>query len=260
MNAFAEVRRIAFELSNRCVLAEKHLKCPAHLKIHDAVRNLPARAVQGVLEEFRKNVPSFAGFLYFHLYNEPTADPRLMEFVRLASRSLPRALIQITTNGWNYDQTIHDELKAAGVRAVRFSVYSRHDYERLAKISANGVRITFSTTPKDAAKNPEFWKADEDAAWRHVLRSDIPSVYGDAPISPVIGRCLAPYRELCVTSSGDVGLCCMDWKRSVTFGNVLEAGVTISSILHSPPMENAYLNLREGRRIFPVCRRCRHLD
>lgn len=257
MNPFQEIRRIAFELSNRCVLAERHTRCPAHQTRGDPPQNLPYGIVWAVLDAMKTNVPGYRGFIYFHLYNEPLADPRLFEFVRLAARLLPSSLIQITTNGWNYDQTIHDELAVAGVRVVRFSVYSKRDEERFLKLKKNRIRTVISTT-----KTPGFRDASEEDAWKFVLRKDIPDVYSTAPpiAAKTRARCLAPYKELCVTSSGEVALCCMDWKRSVTFGNLIKNGGALDVILRSPAMMEAYQNNRAGNRNFRICERCSHRD
>lgn len=255
MNPFALVRRIAFELSNRCPLADRHTRCPAHLKRRDPPQNIPAGVVWSVLDGFKENVPGYSGLIYFHLYNEPLADPRLFDFVRLAARTLPHSTIQITTNGWNYDQTIHDELAAAGVKVVRFSIYSNEDLKRFRALKKNRIRTVIVPTT-----NPKFFAADPDSAWVHVLRQDIPDVYSPGPPSKIPGRCLAPFKQLCISSTGEVILCCMDWKRSVTFGNLVKNGGAIATVLNSPAMAEAYRNNSAGRRNFKVCERCVHRD
>jgi hypothetical protein len=256
MNPFLEIKRIAFELSNRCVYAERHEKCPAHEKLAEPTRNLPALTFKHVLERVKAKAPGYSGLIYFHLFNEPLGDPRLFEFVRHASRSLPAATIQITTNGWIYDQVIHDELAWAGVRVVRFSIYSKGEYERLSKLRPNGIKVLYSTTPKDRAKNPEFWGAPECDAWKHILRDDIPKVYEGQDRKKADGRCLAPYQQLCISSSAEVVLCCMDWRRTVAFGSLRES--SLDEILNSPNMKQAAVDLRRGAAGYDVCRRCVH--
>jgi len=254
MNPYPAIQRIAFELSNRCVLAERHTRCPAHQKIQDPPQNVPAGVVWAVLDTIRTNVPVFSGYVYFHLYNEPMMDPRLFEFVRLAKRSLPHSMIQITTNAWNYDQTLHDELAAAGARIVRFSIYSKRDLDRLKKIRPNKMKTVYSVT-----QTPGFLQASEEEAWKFVLRKDIPAVYS-GPRKKARIRCLAPYKQLCITSSGEVALCCMDWQRSVTFGNLVKNGGSLDTVLRSPAMTEAYADLRAGNRKFNVCGGCSHRD
>lgn len=243
-NPYAGIQRVAFELSNRCVNAKEHARCPAHLKVGDPPANLPARHVSHVLETMRKNVPGFKGFVYFHLYNEPLADPRLLGFVGLASAALPYALIQITTSGWNLDQTLLDELAAAGARAVRVSIYDKVTLDRVKGLrQPKGLKLIHDA------------KAPED--WRGTLRKDIPAVY-DAVSTATGKRCRAPLRQLCIGHDGQVLLCCQDWARTVTFGSLNKQ--SLDDILHQDSVVIAYTNLSKGNRLYDVCKGCPHVD
>lgn len=241
---FAAVQRVAFELSNRCVNAKEHLRCPAHTKLGDEPANLASRHVEHVLTTFQARIPEFRGFVYFHLYNEPLADPRLIEFVRMARSTLPKALIQITTSGWNLDQVLLDELAAAGARAVRVSIYDKPTLERVKrlKVPANLNLIHDARAPED---------------WRGTLRTDIPAVY-EAPATVVGKRCRAPLRQLCIGYDGRILLCCQDWARTVTFGSLGQ--LTLDAILDQDSVAIAYTNLSRGVRLYDVCKRCYHDD
>jgi hypothetical protein len=243
-NPYAGIQRVAFELSNRCVNAKEHARCPAHLRVDDAPANLPARHVSHVLETFHANIPGFKGFVYFHLYNEPLADPRLLGFVGLTSAALPRALIQITTSGWNLDQVLLDELAKAGARAVRVSIYDKATLNRAYQLrEPKGLKLIHDkSAPAD---------------WRGTLRTDIPAVYETAPT--VTGkRCRAPLRQLCVGYDGRVLLCCQDWARTITFGSLDKS--TLDAILYQDSVAIAYTNLSKGNRLYDVCKRCPHVD
>lgn len=241
---FSAVQRVALELSNRCVYAAEHALCPAHRKREEAPSNLPGSVVEHVVNTLALRRPGFAGFFYFHLYNEPLADPRLIGFVGLVRKRLPAAVVQITTSGWNLDQVLLDELAVAGARAVRVSIYSATDLARIRKLRPRaGLKLIFSD------KDPGTWK--------NVLRPDIPAVY-EGPARNLFGRCRAPLRQLCVSSTGEVILCCQDWARTVVFGNLRT--VSLEEVLRSDPVINAYLALSKGGRIYDPCKRCRHTD
>ena len=240
---FAEIHRIAFELSNRCVHAHEHSLCPAHLKRSDPPANLPRVAVEKVLSSMKENVPAYGGAIYFHNYNEPLADPRLMDFVRRARAVLPRCRIWITTSGWNLDQVLLGELQEAGVNDVKVSVYSP---EAMARVRA--------LRPPAGLKLRH--KPGVPSSWRQVLRPEYIRVYDEGPTYS--GRCKQPYKELTIAHTGDVALCCADWKRTVTFGNVLI--LPFAEIIQSDKMAHAAASLKAGRRIFKVCTRCAHAD
>ena len=243
-NPYAGIQRIALELSNRCVNAREHARCPAHFKIDDAPANLPTRHVAHVFETMKAHVPNFKGFVYFHLYNEPLADPRLMSFVAMAKKALPHALIQITTSGWNLDQTLLDELAAAGARAVRVSIYDKPTLNRVSHLrEPKGLKLIHDG------------KAPMD--WRGTLRMDIPAVYDAKPTSQG-KRCRAPLRQLCIGHDGRVILCCQDWARTVTFGSLDQ--LSLDAILHQDSVAIAYANLLRGNRLYDICKRCYHDD
>lgn len=242
-NPYGLIHRVAFELSNRCVHAHEHTICPAHLKLQDPPRNLQAKIVAQVLNAVAKNHPSGKVVVYFHNYNEPLADPRLMVLAQMARLALPRSTIWITTSGWNLDQVLLNELAEAGVNRVKVSVYDRETLARFNSLrNPPGLRLSR--------------KAGNPSRWQEVLRPEYIRVYDDPPTQR--GRCRAPYYELTISHRGQVCLCCGDWARRVTFGDL---GVwSFDQIIRSDEMLSAHAALSRGERTFDVCRRCRHGD
>lgn len=69
----------------------------------------------------------FAGWFAFHNYNEPLADPRLLERLADVRTRLPRAKLELHTNGDFLDRTMLASLVAHGVALVRVTLYPSNE-------------------------------------------------------------------------------------------------------------------------------------
>ncbi len=65
----------------------------------------------------------FRGWLAFHNYNEPLADPALLPRVEQARARLPGAKLELHTNGDLLDRPMLEALAARGVALVRVTLY-----------------------------------------------------------------------------------------------------------------------------------------
>jgi radical SAM protein with 4Fe4S-binding SPASM domain len=66
--------------------------------------------------------------------------------------------------------------------------------------------------------------------------------------------CSAPLWAVAITCNGDVALCCYDWKRLTTFGNLNDK--SLEEILSSDAVQETYKQLTTGNRFLDVCKRC----
>ncbi len=78
------------------------------------------QAIIGSLSRWR-----YEGWLAFHNYNEPLANPRITQEVALARGQLPNAKLAIYTNGDYLTSETLEELVAAGLTQMRVTVYPR---------------------------------------------------------------------------------------------------------------------------------------
>ena len=69
----------------------------------------------------------YAQVLRFARYSEPMADEHIYEMVEMARRRLPKAAIDIVTNGDYLDPEALTRLSNAGLSVLRISVYLRKD-------------------------------------------------------------------------------------------------------------------------------------
>lgn len=223
---FKYTNRISIELSNLCNYAAVHKKCPLNV-VKDA-KILPARIVFGVFQTLERH--KFTGVISFHTYNEPLIDPRLVKFIEGARESCPDTDIYICTNGYYLDQNLAEELVESGVSSIRVSAYTKSEFERLSKIHLN-VPYKVELTPLDNRLN----------------------LY-DACENDTRKPCLAPLNEIIITRDGHISLCCLDWKRIYSFGDLYTQ--SMEDILKSGKLHAVYERLRNGDRFLDLCKRC----
>jgi len=224
---FSRTKRITMELSNLCNMSEQHRACPAHDSKEKTI--LSDEIVQDIVRLGKKY--SFQGVVAFHMYNEPTLDPRLVYFIRLVKENLPDARIYILTNGWYITQGIANEFVRHGVDFLDVSSYDSADLETLSKISL--------PIPYRILHEP----LDDRLAW-----------YGKVTRERRTQACFCPLYDICVDCRGNVVLCSYDWKRTTVFGNLHAA--SLESILMSGEMQDLYHELSKGMRRLEICTAC----
>jgi len=230
-NPFFYTKRIMFELSNICNYSMIHLKCPINL-MRDNPTILPSKIFYGCIDSLKKH--EFKGEIAFHNYNEPLIDPRLFKFIEYIKKALPKNEIYICTNGFYLTQTMADELVEAGVTAFHVSVYFQKELKRFSKIN---FKVPFKLTPTD-------------------LLDNIISIYNGKELN-LNKPCSAPFDEVIISRDGDVSLCCLDWKRVYTFGNLKDQA--LDQIVGGPVMSVLYKRLKKGDRFLEICKRCNQI-
>jgi MoaA/NifB/PqqE/SkfB family radical SAM enzyme len=243
-NPFEATHSIAFELSNYCPLAWWHKRCPLNLemaspfRLHQ-VRHLPARIVYETLDAMGEY--DYPSEISFHQYNEPTTDPRLFEFIRYARRVCPRSKIVIVSNGLGVSEQLARELVEAGLSGMWITRYGDEEDRQAMHDWVKDVLIPIM--PANMCNVLPWTKLD-----RRMQLYDDELLDIDRP-------CHAPLNTLVITRDADVGLCCWDWRRTVTFGNLNDT--PFMDILLSDEIREAHRRLEaKDRSIYDICRRC----
>ena len=221
-----QIKRISFELSNICNYAYCHKECPLHGQKEKIV--LPSRIVKKTVDEVAQI--DYDGVFAFHIYNEPLIDPRLFPFIVYTKAKCTKSKILILTSGFYLDQQIADELAELGIWILAVTAYSRSEFNRLSGLDVKVPYYVFEA---------EF--------------VDLKSIYDRTPVG-IKTLCHAPIGEVSVTCTGDVVLCCRDWKRMHKFGNLNRE--TLYSILNKKQTLDVHNNLAQGRRVLHLCQRC----
>jgi len=232
--AIAYTESVAIQLSNFCNLATFHEKCPLHLQWSspfcvDQPTMLPTQIVMHLLDTLAKW--NYAGDIGFSIYNEPLMDPRLCHFVYTAKTTIPEAQITIWTNGVFLTREFAEELHELGVHQLVISPYENvvSFLERFRGLSY----VTFTSGLLDG---------------RLTLYTRKINNHGKP--------CGAPLRQVVINCHGHVGLCCMDWKWSRTFGDLRTE--SLEQILTKLEVLQLYNKLQLGIRDDYPCCHCQH--
>ena len=179
------------------------------------------------------------GIVDYNFYNEPTADDRLIEFVKKTREAVPAAMPRVITNGDYLTAHLAHSLIQAGV--VNFSI-SRHypvndawDRKMRGLLEEFGPYITLH----------RIWP-----------REDLSNRGGEVKIENYrpISTCDAPAVALNILHNGDVILCCCDYKRRHVFGNIRQSGLL--EIWRGPEFALQRNNVRTGNPQYEICKAC----
>lgn len=221
------IKRVTFELNNWCPNAKAHSACPLHLE--DEPKSLSSKVVFNTLNYLGKN--KYEGIIAFHNYCEPLTDPRLLLFIKTARRTVKKSRIYILTSGWNLNKILLEELYDNGVDLVKVSAYSIEEYNRLKTLKDYNGYIVFMA------------KLDDRINGGTINRE---------------ASCHAPYAEIVIRHTGDIVLCCWDWKSENVFGNLNKT--SLGKILKNKEMKKIYDKLSKGNRYLSICKTCNLKD
>ncbi|MEM6858425.1 MAG: radical SAM/SPASM domain-containing protein [Pseudomonadota bacterium] len=211
----------------------------------------------------------FAGRFSPYLMNEPLLDKRLHERLSRVRSVLDKATFFISTNADALSLELGLSLFDAGLDRMLVNLY---DADGAARDRAVGVisalakakpdlRIVKDTAFPELVDTPDItgekliavsdassWKVDE-------LTNRAGNVVDAAvPAEPLKASCYRPFRQVYVRYTGDVVLCCCDWRGEVVFGNVMEADL---DVILGGRLANTYRDhLRRKDRNLPLCRSC----
>lgn len=237
-NPFSHTESVALELSNVCPLAWYHSLCPLNQEMASPFRlyrprHLPAVIVRDIVDVLCEY--GYAGEIEFHQYNEPLCDPRLSELVRYAAAKCPNAQTMLLTNGYGLSVQLARELAEAGLYSLFVTLYGNGEDKAATRAF---VRDEIApVVPKCGTFN---WGMDN--------RLD---VY-DSPCIGLTQPCHAPLAQITITCDANVALCCYDWRRTVTFGDLHKTRLLDCMA----EMERVYAELANGIRRSDVCQRC----
>lgn len=231
MNLLENTNRVTLELSNLCNFAARHKGlCPAGST--EGTRILPMQTIREIVSDLKQMGWGENRWLAFHVYNEPLLDPRLFSIIEHVVKELPGVCPYLMTNGWYLTKGLALELMGVGIYRMTVTAYSPEERKRLQGIIRDIPQIRMhigrlKTTILDPKDGPPTYKP-----------------------------CFAPLCDLVIRSSGNVGLCCLDWAETVTFGNVFENSLVSILKREEETMGNLQRELMLNSRHHEVCRKC----
>jgi radical SAM protein with 4Fe4S-binding SPASM domain len=182
------------------------------------------------------------------LMNEAFTDSRIVDWIARTKQKVPHAMVTVTTNGTGLVPRVTDRLVHSGLDAIWFSFNgaTRETYEKIMGISYDRVKANIDylldvrppnlqvfvnmieTRPMAAeiAENIRYWQSRGVQAGASALVNRAGNVanFDELRYTPQGSRpvrtCELVFYKMYVLASGDVVLCCMDWRRQVVLGNL----------------------------------------
>lgn len=208
------------------------------------------------------------GRLEFYMYNEPTRDPRLPDFIRRTRHRLPRVCTMINTNG-DYFQSANDiaALFRAGLNQMEINVYCAaetgdNEPDYCATIKRHEQLQKWVDELKLDQESSVYWQVGAEkkvcrvvkkyGQWRgRINRSGLTGTKSSEHSNSV---CTKPFRFLNVNWRGDVVICCNDYHSDLVVGNVMER--SLMDLWMDPLFRIYRAKLQEGRRDIWLCDGC----
>jgi len=207
----------------------------------------------------------------FAMHGEPTLHPDYLGMLRIFRRHLPKAQIQLTTNGRVWMRDLEGEARRT-LRIVDFIALDTYLPER------DQLRELAAKLPKSIAVS-DFYETHLSPYHNYhgklrntiILLDDLSLRSGEhstrvmtnqagsnpsrpIPPSPLAKTCTRPFREMAVCHDGAVTICCNDYLRGLVLGYAPES--TLSDLWLGPKMEAARAFLGQRCRDFLPCSRC----
>ena len=223
------------------------------------------------------------------LMNEPLMDRQIVDRINYAKNQNPEAAICLWTNGCNLDLGTSRGLIQSGLDAIGVSIHAqwaetyrqltgRGDFARVLRrvtrfvelrnelrpgfridIRLVGVRQFLS--PDEVDEAVAYWEQygirDVESLLGHVNRAgNLPGTYG--VVHRQINGCAdrMPYQMAAILHSGEVVMCCMDWRKEGLMGNIKQQ--SLASIWRSDQRRQLMGQL-QGECDAPtdfLCKRC----
>jgi radical SAM protein with 4Fe4S-binding SPASM domain len=212
----------------------------------------------------------------FAMHGEPLANPKYLEILRIFRAYLPKAQMQVTTNGRVLMKTqdgMNRRLREL-LGVVDFVLVDTYEPERTklqqmlraspekvldfySDLAPRGVSPWANNRRKGELQGTviildDLGERDGEVASRVILNHA--GNNGQTIDKPLAKTCTNPFREVSVAYDGNVNICCMDWGHEYVCGNVMEDG--LEKIWWGDRFTAARAFLQAKRREFTPCNRC----
>ncbi len=194
----------------------------------------------------------FDGLIVYSGFSEPFLHKELIAFVQIARRHLPKARIDVKTNGDFLDARNLRELFEAGLSSILVSLYDGPDTIPNFKTMQQEVGLS----DQQFILRPRYLSREENFGLVLSNRAGMVSPHLNIPTKdlPVAEKCYYPFYIVMIDHSGDILLCPHDWGKKLVIGNA--AGTTLKSAWESHVMLVVRQKLHQKDRNFGPCKDC----
>jgi len=238
--------RILLETTTYCNLRCKF--CPNSKYPRGLLKNkklMPLKLFKKIVNELAEI--DYNGVICLHFYGEPLTDKRLPNLVKYIREKLPKANIQLNSNGTLLTIPIYKKLFNAGINSMEISQYGDSMPENLKKIFAY-----LKTKPKKY--NKINYRVFND-------KLGLSNRGGEIKLKRLPDRpmCIYPEKEgMIIDYAGNAILCCQDYHSSIKFGNLKNE--KLIDIWNKPVYKKLRKELKKQIFKLPICKRCVGLE
>lgn len=186
---------------------------------------------------------NYRGQILFHFYGDPLTDKRIIDLVSYARKKLPKARLQINTNGFLLTIPLYKALLKAGIDSFLITRYETEPpavkklLEYLKRRARKENKIKYRTLGYDIGLSNRGGEIKVET-----------SIDFDRPI------CIYPNNSLIVDYLGNIILCCNDYHSSIIFGNLKNE--KLIDIWKNPAYKKMRQDLRKRIFTLPICKKC----
>jgi len=207
----------------------------------------------------------------FAMHGEPTINPNYLEILEMFRSRLPKAQIQVTTNGYSMLLLGSSAIDAMFLAGIDFIVLDTYKPERDTLLSI--VKDTNYTLITDCGKVSPYANHHRKVKNTIFIMDDLGEVSGQkrnrvifnhggnalsqpVPAQPLKAMCTNVFREISVAYDGDVSACCMDFGHELVVGSVIKQ--TLKEVWDGPEFLAIRRMLYAKQRHVTPCLRCNY--
>lgn len=186
--------------------------------------------------------PGWDGLLMPFLQNEPFLDKRIPELVKLAREKLPKATIEIQTNGSLLTKELL-ESTLPYVNTLKVNDYTK-DSRVIKKIKRFNIKSSKLLLDQRTPENEVLTNRAGNVKYVQMKHKKL----------PLKKFCIYPFKTAYITSEGKLIICCMDWHQSHVLGNLNKS--SLKEAWHSENFRKLRNSLARSIRDHPLCAKC----
>lgn len=247
--------------------------CPLSGEENREITLMTEELFSKILDEITENQVSQVSF---GLHGEPTMHPSLVDWIRRTRRNLPKAKINMLTNGFIIEESQNcepiNELFEAGCSGIVLDLYGKkidelfeaHKAEITAHIADSSEENIWSSKHKQllSVNHPITANFNEEHNVRTFdtqggsVKYDRWKKFGvDVSALPVFQTCKELNKYIAIRANGKVKVCCSDGSNAFPLGDINKQ--TIKEVWQSEKADMVRYALHRGRRdIIPACYSC----
>jgi GT2 family glycosyltransferase len=181
---------LSFEIGKECNLSRYHAKCPINL-VNRTDKSLTDDMIINLAKDAYNNL-GFTGFISWSFYNEPMIHiSRIFTLMETIRESIPKSRFLLWTNGTILVKDPRMDL----FEQIYVTNYSNRQSQEL--IDHFGSRVLFKGEPQLDDRLNHYTEPDNKG-------------------------CTLPFDNFLISNTGEVYICCMDWKNEIKIGSVFD--------------------------------------